>query len=84
MTLPRTILFDIDNTLLYTGGAGGHAMERAFAELFGVDDGFGKIEFSGRTDLSILQSALEQGEIDGGPHEHRAAFVSAYVRLRPE
>ena len=33
MTLPRTILFDIDNTLLYTGGAGGHAMERAFAEL---------------------------------------------------
>ena len=84
MTLPRTILFDIDNTLLYTGGAGGHAMDRAFAELFGVDDGFGKIEFSGRTDLFILQSALEQGEIDGGPHEHMAAFVSAYVSLLPE
>ena len=49
MTRPRTILFDIDNTLLNSGGAGGHAMSRAFAELFGVDDGFGKIEFSGRT-----------------------------------
>ena len=84
MTRPRIILFDIDNTLLYTGGAGGHAMNRAFAELFGVDDGFGKIEFSGRTDLFILQSALEHGEIDGGPREHMEAFVSAYTRLLPD
>ncbi|MCH7616370.1 MAG: HAD family hydrolase [Chloroflexi bacterium] len=84
MTRPRTILFDIDNTLLNTGGAGGHAMNRAFAELFGVDDGFGKIEFSGRTDLFILQSALDDGEIDGGTQEHMDAFVSAYARLLPE
>lgn len=84
MTRPRTILFDIDNTLLNTGGAGGHAMNRAFAELFGVDDGFGKIEFSGRTDLFILQSALDDGEIDGGTQEHIDAFVSAYARLLPE
>ncbi len=84
MTRPRTFLFDIDNTLLYTGGAGGHAMNRAFAELFGVDDGFRKIEFSGRTDLFILQSALKHGDIDGSPHEHMDAFVSAYTRLLPE
>ena len=84
MTRPRTILFDIDNTLLNTGGAGGHAMNRAFAELFGVDDGFGKIEFSGRTDLFILQSALDDGEIDGGTKEHMDAFVSVYARLLPE
>ena len=84
MTRPRTILFDIDNTLLNTGGAGGHAMNCAFAELFGVDDGFGKIEFSGRTDLFILQSALDDGEIDGGTQEHMDAFVSAYARLLPE
>lgn len=84
MTQPRTILFDIDNTLLYTGGAGGHAMNRAFAELFGVDDGFRKIEFSGRTDLFLLQTALEHGEIAGSPHEHMVAFVGAYTRLLPE
>lgn len=83
MTRQRTILFDIDNTLLNTGGAGGHAMNRAFAELFGVDDGFRKIEFSGRTDLFILQGALKDGAIDGGPHEHMAAFLSAYTRLLP-
>ncbi len=83
MTRQRTILFDIDNTLLNTGGAGGHAMNRAFAELFGVEDGFRKIEFSGRTDLFILQGALEDGEIDGGPHQHMDAFLSAYMRLLP-
>jgi phosphoglycolate phosphatase-like HAD superfamily hydrolase len=84
VTRTRTILFDIDNTLLYTGGAGGHAMNRAFAELFGVDDGFRKIEFSGRTDLFILQSALQHGEIAGSPQEHMDAFVGAYIRLLPE
>ena len=84
MTQPRTILFDIDNTLLNSGGAGGRAMSRAFAELFGIEDAFGKIEFSGRTDFFLLQSALEDGEIDGGPQEHMRAFVSAYIRLLPE
>ena len=83
MTRPRTILFDIDNTLLNPGGAGGHAMSRAFADLFGVDDAFGKIEFSGRTDLFILQSALEQGKVEGSAEDHMGAFVSAYARLLP-
>ncbi len=83
MTRPRTILFDIDNTLLNSGGAGGQAMNRAFAELFGIEDAFGKIEFSGRTDLFILQSALEQGEVDGSAKDHMGAFVSAYARLLP-
>lgn len=84
MTRSRAILFDIDNTLLYTGGAGSHAMNRAFAELFGIDDGFRKIEFSGRTDLFILENALKHGNIAGGPHEHMEAFVSAYTRLLPQ
>jgi len=84
VTRTRVVLFDIDNTLLYTRGAGSHAMNRAFADLFGIDDGFRKIEFSGRTDLFILQNALEHGEIAGGPQEHIDAFVSAYARLLPE
>ncbi len=51
-------LFDIDNTLLYTGGAGGLAMNLAFAEMFGIQDGFAQVEFSGRTDRYILQQGL--------------------------
>ncbi len=83
MTRPRTILFDIDNTLLYSGGAGSHAMNLAFNELFGVDEGFREIEFSGRTDLFILQSALDYGKVTGSAREHIEAFVGAYTRLLP-
>ena len=32
----RIILFDIDHTLLASGGAGFRAMDRALAELFGI------------------------------------------------
>ena len=33
----RTALFDIDGTLLVTGGAGAVAWQRAFRELYGVE-----------------------------------------------
>ncbi|HXH21219.1 MAG TPA: HAD family hydrolase [Dehalococcoidia bacterium] len=53
----RLYLFDIDGTLLNSGGAGSRAMRRAFSSLWGVEDGFTGIEFSGRTDRVILRDA---------------------------
>src|SRR5215471_18913833 len=54
----RLILFDIDGTLVLTGGAGGRAMACAFAELFGISDAFHGIAMAGRTDTAILVDAL--------------------------
>ncbi|HEY8766637.1 MAG TPA: HAD family hydrolase [Dehalococcoidia bacterium] len=82
--MPRVVLFDIDNTLLYSGGAGSFAMNAAFNELFGVSDGFGRVEFSGRTDLFILQGGLAEHGIAGGAEEHLAAFTSRYYGLLPD
>jgi phosphoglycolate phosphatase-like HAD superfamily hydrolase len=79
----RLLLFDIDNTLLYSGGAGSVAMTAAFSDLFGVDDGFGKIEFSGRTDRFILRSALDAHGIDGDFETQMAAFLDRYYALLP-
>ena len=84
MTRTRPVLFDIDNTLLYTGGAGSHAMNRAFFELYGIDDGFRQIEFSGRTDLYILTEALKFGGIAGDPAGHVETFVRTYVACLPD
>jgi len=53
----KVILFDIDGTLVLTGGAGGRAMTRAFEELFGVGDAFHGIPMPGRTDSWILADA---------------------------
>jgi phosphoglycolate phosphatase len=51
------VLFDIDGTLVLTGGAGGRAMTLAFFDVFAVDDGFRGIPMPGRTDAWILADA---------------------------
>lgn len=54
----KVFLFDIDGTLLFSGGAGKRAMEQAFAEVYGVNDGFAGISMSGKTDVQIVKEAL--------------------------
>jgi phosphoglycolate phosphatase len=51
------LLFDIDGTLVLTGGAGGRAMSIAFAEIFGIRDAFRGITMAGRTDAWIVGDA---------------------------
>ncbi|HLF75912.1 MAG TPA: HAD family hydrolase [Dehalococcoidia bacterium] len=53
----RLYLFDIDGTLITSGGAGSGAMRAAFAALWRRDDGFSNIEFSGRTDRWLFRQA---------------------------
>ena len=48
------ILFDIDGTLIQTGGAGGTAMMSAFSDLFGIAEPI-EVSFSGRTDRGIAR-----------------------------
>jgi phosphoglycolate phosphatase-like HAD superfamily hydrolase len=55
---PRVILFDIDNTLMTSGGAGRRALLRAVAEETGVDCSLARVAFAGRTDPAILRDLL--------------------------
>ena len=57
-TALKLLLFDIDGTLIRTGGAGRLSMSRAFAQLYGIPDGFDTIQMMGRTDPSILHEAV--------------------------
>jgi len=76
--MTRLLLFDIDNTLLYTGGAGSVAMNLAFQEMYGVDDGFRKANFSGRTDLYILSEELRHHGIIDGHDAHLDKLLQRY------
>ena len=77
--MTRLILFDIDGTLVLTGGAGGRAMARAFEDVFGFSNGLGAISMAGRTDAWIVSQMLaEHGIADAGPHLQR--FHDVYVR----
>jgi phosphoglycolate phosphatase-like HAD superfamily hydrolase len=66
LTDRRLYLFDIDATLIATGGAGSAAMRAAFTALWGIEDGFIGIEFSGRTDRAILRDALAATSLGSG------------------
>jgi phosphoglycolate phosphatase len=82
--VPRLLLFDVDNTLLWSGGAGSRAMGLAFRDLFGIEDGFKRVEFSGRTDRYILAEALRQHSIGGEYARHEARFLERYCAHLPQ
>jgi len=52
------ILFDIDGTLVLTGGAGMRAMNRACQDLVRNENAMAGVTFAGRTDWSILDDIL--------------------------
>jgi phosphoglycolate phosphatase-like HAD superfamily hydrolase len=52
------ILFDIDGTLVLTGGAGMRAMNRACEDLVRSENAMAGVTFAGRTDWSILDDIL--------------------------
>ena len=65
--MSKLVLFDIDGTLVLTGGAGLRAMNRAFTDVIGQPtplkgatptDALNGIPVAGRTDWSILQDTL--------------------------
>lgn len=59
----KLLLFDIDGTLLMSGGAGRAAMNRAFAHVYGFEDGFESISMMGRTDRWIVAEVLKKHEL---------------------
>jgi phosphoglycolate phosphatase len=77
---PTVLLFDIDGTLLSTGGAGRRAIERTFAEQYGRADACSGFRFDGMTDRGIVRKALTA--IDMEPTEQAIDDVlAAYVAV---
>jgi phosphoglycolate phosphatase len=74
------LLFDIDGTLLLSGGAGVRAMTRTFESLFGVRDAFASSDIAGRTDTFILSDALTRAGLPDTPETHQQ-FREQYVAV---
>ena len=55
---PTVLLFDIDGTLVTTGGAGRRALERVFELLYQRDDACRHFKFDGMTDRAIVRGGL--------------------------
>jgi len=56
----KLVLFDVDGTLIHTGGAGRRSLELAFEELFGLKRAFEGIPLTGRLDSAIIKDGLRR------------------------
>ncbi len=84
---PKLLLFDIDGTLLTSGGAGERALRCAVRERFGVDDDLKSVEIAGRTDSGIARQVLRRYGMPESP-ENVTGFLDTYLhhlrQLLPE
>lgn len=76
-------LFDIDGTLISSGGAGKVALERGFTEEFGIDHVIDKMSLSGRTDRAIVRQMLDLAGLEVS-EENIQRTQQAYLRHLPE
>ncbi|MFA6545038.1 MAG: HAD family hydrolase [Limisphaerales bacterium] len=74
----RLVLFDIDGTLVNTGGAGVRAFGRAFATEFGLPGGTERLRFAGRTDSSLVRELFTLHGHEPHPENFRR-FFDCYV-----
>lgn len=74
----RLILFDIDGTLVHTGGAGIKAFAKVFETEFGARDGFERLKFAGRTDVSLVREFFGVHRIEANPANFER-FFERYV-----
>lgn len=80
----RAVLFDIDGTLLVTGGAGGVAWQRAFEELHGVEADIAEHTDAGMTDPEIAAIVFRQTIGREGSPQERAKAIGCYLKHLPD
>jgi phosphoglycolate phosphatase-like HAD superfamily hydrolase len=81
---PTVLLFDIDGTLVTTGGVGRRAVERAFARQHGRPEACSQIRFDGMTDRSITRLGLQAIGVDPSDAAIDALLATYLTELRGE
>lgn len=78
----QIVLFDIDGTLIASGGAGKAALEAALASEFGIDQLIEKLSLSGRTDRAIVRDIFHMHGIDDSA-DNWQRMTTGYLRHLP-
>lgn len=78
----KLVLFDIDGTLLTSGGAGERALRLGLKDRFGIEDDLRDIEIAGRTDSGIARQVLRKHHLPETP-ENITRFYDGYLHYLP-
>jgi phosphoglycolate phosphatase len=76
------ILWDIDGTILHSGGAGMKALESALQGVFGVSGSLVGIDFAGRTDPWIMKQIFSRFGIES-TEQNFSNYVNGYIAALP-
>ncbi|HVS53714.1 MAG TPA: HAD family hydrolase [Opitutaceae bacterium] len=76
------LLWDIDGTLIASGGAGMRALEVALRNVFGVAGSLADIDFAGRTDRWIIRQVFRKFGLPA-TEENFSRYFEGYVAALP-
>ena len=84
MSMPKIVLFDIDGTLVTTGGASGRAWARAFFEHFGMEADITKFSEVGMTDPDVARQTFRGTLGREAGDDDLATLIMGYVMALPD
>ena len=82
MAPPTAVLFDVDGTLVDTGGAGARSWRYAFNELYGIAADIGSYSNAGMTDPEVAHRTFA-ATLGREPAQSELARLFATYLLRP-
>lgn len=79
---PTLLLWDIDGTLIDSGGAGMRALKTALRNTFSINDSLSDIDYAGRTDRHIMRQIFAKFGLPAD-EEHFGRYAEAYLAALP-
>jgi phosphoglycolate phosphatase len=83
MARPQAVLFDVDGTLISTGGAGARSWRHAFEELHGIPADIGEYTDAGMTDPTVARLTFEKAVGHDPSPTELATVMAAYLDRLP-
>ncbi|MFL5912945.1 MAG: HAD family hydrolase [Gaiellaceae bacterium] len=83
MARPLAVLFDVDGTLISTGGAGARSWRHAFEELHGIPADIGEYTDAGMTDPTVARLTFEKAVGHKPSPTELATVMAAYLDRLP-
>jgi phosphoglycolate phosphatase len=80
----RLLLFDVDLTLISTGGAGIHALNRACQKVIGLADAMEGVQPGGKTDPAIIREIFVSRAVKDADPDAMGRVLDAYLTFLRE